>query len=190
MVSSASIRMLERDMPELSDENFPDWLDHAIAYGHAAGWGSNDIPQVFTDKTHPSTKIAREFLYNKLSIQYKQRVKIAAIATASELWDWLNKVVTVAAERKNMTTLSSLLKLRITSDESVTQFSVRAIRLREKLTLGGGTMDDKTLLGVILHGLPTGMAQVRNDVTNQNMDLLTALDYLLDYLLSITFSIT
>ena len=102
MVSSASIRMLERDMPELSDENFPDWLDHAIAYGHAAGWGSNDIPQVFTDKKHPSTKIAREFLYNKLSIHYKQRVKIAAINTASELWDWLNKVAKVAAERKQI----------------------------------------------------------------------------------------
>ena len=53
-----------------------------------------------------------------------------------------------------------------------------AIRLHEKLTLGGGTMHDKTLLGVILHGLPTEMSQVRNDVINQNMDLLTALDYL------------
>ena len=37
IVSSTSIRMLERDMPILPDENFPDWLDHAIAYGHASG---------------------------------------------------------------------------------------------------------------------------------------------------------
>ena len=95
-----------------------------------------------------------------------------------ELWDWLNKVATVSAERTVMTTLSSLLKLRVTSDESITQFSVHAIRLRDKLTLGGSTMDDKTLLGVILHGLPTEMSQVRNYVTNQNMNLITALDYL------------
>ena len=71
VVSSASIRMLERDMPTLSDENFPDWLDHAVAYAHAAGWGDDDIPQVFKDKTHESSKIAREFLYNKLSVGYK-----------------------------------------------------------------------------------------------------------------------
>ena len=71
VASSASIRMLERDMPTLSDENFPDWLDHAVAYAHAAGWGDDDIPQVFKDKTHESSKIAREFLYNKLSVGYK-----------------------------------------------------------------------------------------------------------------------
>ena len=47
IVSSASIRMLERDMPVLSEENFPDWLDHAVAYGHAAGWGDDNIPQVY-----------------------------------------------------------------------------------------------------------------------------------------------
>ena len=85
IVSSASTCMLERDMPTLSDENFPDWLDHAVAYAHAAGWGEDDVPQVHKDKTHASNKIAREFLYNNLSVQFKQRVKIAAITTAAEL---------------------------------------------------------------------------------------------------------
>ena len=126
VVSSASIRMLERDMPTLSDENFSDWLDHAVAYAHTAGWGEDDVPQVYKDKMHASSKIAREFLYNKLSVQYKQRVKIAAIATAAELWGWLNKVASVSAERTVMTTLSALLKLRVTSDESITEFSVRS----------------------------------------------------------------
>ena len=39
-------------------------------------------------------------------------------------------------------------------------------------------MDDKTLLGIILHGLPAELSQVRNDVNNQSMDLHTALAYL------------
>ena len=177
-VSSASIRMLERDMPTLSEENFPDRLDHAIAYAHAAGWGESDVPEVYTDKIHLSSKIAREFLYNKLSVRYRQRVTLEAIVTAAELWDWLNKVATVSAERTLMTTLTSLLNLKVTSDDSIIEFSVHAIRLREKLVLGGGTMDDKTLLGIILHGLPADMAKVRNDVNDQLMDLHTALAYL------------
>ena len=57
------------------------------------------------------------------------------------------------------------------------EFSVRAIHLREKLVLGG-TMDEKNLLGIILHGLPAELSQVRNDVDDQRMDLHSALAYL------------
>ena len=73
-------------MPMLSDENFPDWLDYVIVYGRVAGWGQDDAPEVYSDETHESTKIAREIFYNKLSVLYKQRVKIVGIlAQLSEL---------------------------------------------------------------------------------------------------------
>ena len=39
-------------------------------------------------------------------------------------------------------------------------------------------MDDKTLLGIMLHGLPKELAEARNDVNTQQMDLRTALAYM------------
>lgn len=177
-ISASLMRSLEKDMPLLSDDNFPDWMDHAISYSRAAGWGQGDIPDIFTNEHHESTREARDFFFNKISVALKQRIKQAGIKTAAGLYTWLNKTAALSAKQHKQRNISLLLSMRARSDESVTQFSVRAIDLRDKVILGGGTVDDDTLLSAILRGLPPRLAAAKDDVNNRDMELHEALAYL------------
>ena len=52
LASINMVRPLYRDMPLPTDENYTEWVDHAVAYCGAAGWGEEEIPSVFTDINH------------------------------------------------------------------------------------------------------------------------------------------
>ena len=172
------IRSLDRDMPLLTDDNYTEWVDHAIAYCDSAGWGKEDIPEVFTDDNHPYSKEARKFFWNKTSSEWKVRIKLAELHTAKALWDWLKSSACETAKSNRFLNLDALLSVKARDDESVTKFSVRAMELRQKVALGGGTVDDETVLTSILRGLPDRLHAAKDDVTNRNMSLSTAIIYL------------
>ena len=62
------VRSLERDIPTLTDEKITDWADHAAAFGRAADWGQEDIPEVFTNSKQQNSKEEKDYFINKISI--------------------------------------------------------------------------------------------------------------------------
>ena len=96
--SSNMVRSLDRDMPLLTDDNYSEWVDHAVAYCGAAGWGDEEVPAVFTDINHAYTKDARKFFWNKTSSEWKVLIKLANLDTATALWDWLKTSASATAE--------------------------------------------------------------------------------------------
>ena len=96
-------------MPLLTDENNTEWVDHAVPYCGAAGWGDEDVPAVFTDKDHIYSKEARKFFWNKTSSEWKVCIKLAELHTAKDLWDWLKSSASETAKSNRFLNLDALL---------------------------------------------------------------------------------
>lgn len=63
------------------------------------------------------------------------------------------------------------------SVEAVSQFSVYAMAFREKVLMRRDTMEDDTLLSLIIRGLPVRLSAARDDDHDRDMDLHTAMAY-------------
>ena len=100
------------------------------------------------------------------------------IETAAEFWTWLNATAAVSAKQNHLLTLEALHDIQATSDESVTQFSVRAMSKRERLILGGGHMDGSTLFMLITRSLPDRLKSGKIDVVKKDAHLYASMSYL------------
>ena len=99
------------------------------------------------------------------------------ITTAAKLWSWPHNTSAGTAKQSRVLHMKLLLNVCSHSVESVTRFSVRAMSMSEKVIMGGGAMDDETLLTLIT-GLPARLSAARDDVKNRDMDMPTAMAYL------------
>ena len=149
-----------------------------MVYCRAAGWGSSDKPEVLTDNSHPQSQEARDFLWSKTPAIWKQRIKILELKTASDLWKCLEETAVESAKDHLFSRMNALFGLRSMSDETVTQFTMRALSLRELVVLGGQHVDDATLVMLIAHGVPERLNVARNEVLYKRMALFEAMDCL------------
>ena len=78
-----------------------------LGYARAAGdWGKSEIPEVFTVETHPRGIAAKDFLWNKCSINIQRQILQDDIKNAAQLWTYLKTEVTVAAHRNSSSNMN------------------------------------------------------------------------------------
>ena len=173
--SKSLVRSVETEMPTLMDDSSPTWVEHVLAYIRAASWGSGDVPAVLTDDLHENSQGGRNFFWPKMPTVWRQRCNWK---TSKLLLHQINGTAAVTAKQNRDLHMEALLGICAHIDESVTQFSVVFMKLREKVIIGGGAMDDATLLWLIIRRLPVRLSAARDDVNKRDMDLHTAMAYL------------
>ena len=66
---SSTRRDIARDLPLLTEKKYSIWKAYILTYARAAGdWGKANLPEVFTNSSHPRAVAARDFMWNKLVV--------------------------------------------------------------------------------------------------------------------------
>ena len=95
------------------------------------------MPTVLTNEHHDSLQEARDFLWNKTPLVWKQCISPMNINSEEKLRNSLNNTAAVLAKQNKILRMEALHNIRICSDDTVTQISVRVLSVREQPSMGG-----------------------------------------------------
>ena len=152
---SSTLRGIAKDLPVLTEKNYSMWKAYILTYARAAGdWGKADLPEVFTDSSHPRAVAARDFMWNKCSTTIQRQILQDDVKTAAALWKYLEDEVSETARQSLIALQRDIFNATLLHDESILEYSVRLQELRQQIALGGVVIKDDQLILYLTKDLP------------------------------------